>query len=304
MNKLLIVVLIMSIIGNVIGLFYAYKYRKLGYTVSGLQDAVIGAGRVVDDLTDRVESGYKHRLLYLHHSVGQGILDQGGLRDSLLSMGIFVKGATYGDEIGQRTDICDWYPKFTTDIQKLFDFKNHPNRYYRDGRTNDIIMFKSCYPCSYIGSEGATPGSPTDREHTMQNYKAAFEELVKEFRKYPEKLFIYMTYPPLVQPETNPEAAKRARQFNEWLINDYLPKYQKETGLRNFAIFDLFDILANGDNVLRDEFRRPDQRDSHPNDQAYKHAAQRFLEFFKPLWNERESGAGISAKSVRTASNS
>ncbi len=290
MNKLLIVVLVVSIIGNVIGLFFAYKYRKLGYQVSGLRDAVVGAGRVVDDLTDRVESGYSKRMLFLHHSVGQGMLDQGGLRDSLLNMGIFVKGATYGDEIGQQTDICDWNAKFTTDIKKLFDFKNHPNRYYKDGRTNDIIMFKSCFPCSYIESEGTAPGSATSREHTTQNYKAAFAELSKEFRKYPEKLFIYVTYPPLTRSQTYPEGARRGREFNAWLLNEFLPQYQKETGLQNFAIFDLFDVLADEENVLRAEFCPPDVNDSHPNEKAYKIAAVRFLEFFKPLWNKWQAG--------------
>lgn len=297
MNKLLIVILLISIIGNVIGLFFAYKYRKQGYTVSALQDAVIGAGKVVNDLTDRVENGYKHRMLFVHHSVGEGILDQGGLRDSLLNMGIFVKGATYGDEIGQRTDVCDWYPKFKTDIQKLFVFKNHPNQYYKDGRVNDVIMFKSCYPCSKIGSEGTSPGNPNNREYTTENYKAVFEELSKEFRKYPNKLFIYVTYPPLVEPETNPEAAARAREFNAWLMKDYLPRYQSESGMRNFVVFDLFDVLANSNNVLRDEYRRPDQSDSHPNELGYKQGAIRFLEFFRPVWNEwQNSGASASNK--------
>lgn len=290
MNKLLIVVLVVSIIGNVIGLFYAYKYRKLGYQVSGLRDAVVGAGRVVDDLTDRVESGYNKRMLFLHHSVGQGMLDQGGLRDSLLNMGIFVKGATYGDEIGQQTDICDWNAKFTSDINKLFRFKNHPNRYYNDDRSNDIIMFKSCFPCSYIESEGTAPGSATSREHTTYNYKAAFAELSKEFRKYPGRLFIYVTYPPLTRAQTNPDGARRGREFNTWLLNEFLPQYQKETGLENFVIFDLFDILADGDNVLRAEFCPPDVNDSHPNEKAYKIAAARFLEFFKPLWNRWQTG--------------
>ena len=304
MNKLLITVLIISIIGNVIGLFFAYKYRKLGYRVSALQDAVVGAGRVVDQLTDKAEIGYNKRLLFLHHSVGQGILDQGGLRDSLLNMGIFVKGATYGDEIGQQTDICDWYPKFTSGIKQLFEFKNHPNRYYSDGRTNDIIMFKSCYPCSYIDSEGSEPGNPNSREHTMQNYRAVFNELSKELRKYPDKLFIYVTYPPLVPRETNSQAAARAREFNRWLLNDYLPHYRQETGLTNFVCFDLFDVLADSANVLRTEFRRSDDRDSHPNETAYKLAATRFLEFFKPLRNDWESKLRGSATTMTNQTSS
>lgn len=300
MNKVLIVILILSVIGNAVGLFFAYKYRKLGYQMVGLQDQVIGAGRVINDLTDRVESNYSKRMLFVHHSVGQGMLDQGGLRDSLLSMGIFVKGATYGDEIGHNTDICDWTPKFTKEMKKVFEFKNHPNQYYKDGRSNDVIMFKSCYPCSYVESEGSGIGNPVGTEKSLANYRAAFEELALEFRKYPDKLFIYMTYPPLVPIETNPEAAKRARDFNTWLKEDLRPRYQKETGLDNFHVFDLFDVLANDQNVLRDEFRRPDQRDSHPSEVGSKVATQRFIEFFRPVWSNWESR--IDASKARLSS--
>ncbi len=63
--------------------------------------------------------------------------------------------------------------------------------------------------------------------------------------------------------------------------------------MRNFAIFDLFDVLADGENVLRAEFCPPDNQDSHPNEMANKVAAVRFLEFFKPLWNEWQQGTAV-----------
>ncbi len=300
MNKFLIVILIISIVGNVVGLFFAYKYRKLGYRVAALQDAVAGSGRVVSDLTDRIEAGYSKRLLFVHHSVGQGMLDEGGLTDSLLNMGIFVKGATYGDEIGQKTDMCDWLPKFTSNFKKLIEFKNHPDQYYKDGRTNDVIVFKSCYPNSHIESQGSGAGSASSSEKTVQNYKATFSELAAEFRKYPDKLFVYMTYPPLTPLETTPEAATRAREFNNWLLKEFLPNYQRESGLQNFQIFDLFDVLAGEDNVLRRQFRREDERDSHPNTLGSKEATRRFMEFFSPIWKNWQSRVAGSTQSEKS----
>lgn len=289
MNKILIVLLAISIIGNAIGLYYAYRYIKVSRRVEGLNETIVSAGRMVGALTDRLETNYNKRMIFLHHSVGKNILDQGGLRDSLMSMGIFVKGATYGDEIGNRTDICDWTPKFTTDFKRILTFKNHPNQYYTDGRENDIVMFKSCFPNAYVESEGSGSGDPTSPQRTIANYKAAFAELTKEFRKYPNKLFIYLTYPPLAPSETTPEAAMRAREFNAWLQDEYLPQYQKETGLKNFYVFDLFDVFADESNALRKEYLREDVRDSHPNELGSKDAAQKFMTFFRPIWSEWES---------------
>lgn len=296
MNKFVIVILIVSILGNMIGLYFAYKFRKVSYQARTLQSNMNDAGRIISDLTDKAESGFTKRLIFLHHSVGQGLLEQGGLRDSLTNMGIFVKGATYGDDIGQRTDLCDWFPKFSNDFDRILKFKNHPNVYYEDGRRNDVIVFKSCYPNAYVESEGAGSGSPTDPGRTTQNYRAVFENLSKEFRKYPDKLFIYMTYPPLVPAETNLDAAKRAREFNQWLIRDFQPRYHKETGLQNFYVFDLFDVLADKDNFLRSEYRSPSEHDSHPNVSGSREATLKFLEFFHPIWNEWSSKLATSSR--------
>lgn len=284
MNKIIPILLVISVVGNIIGLFFAYQFLTLRRQVNYLQSQLRDASRVVSYLTDLTEQNMPVRMIYLHHSVGKGILYDGGLKDSLAQLGIAAKGATYGDEIGQATDICDWTPKFQTDMQRIFTFKAHPNLYYTDGKTNDVVMFKSCYPNSYIESEGSGAGNATDKKRTTENYRAAFAAIGQEMRKYPEKLFIYMTYPPMAAPETTPEAAKRGREFNAWMINEFQPSYAKETGLGNFVIFDLFDILADSNNVLKDEYRRESPRDSHPNLKGNQEAAHRFMEFFRPVW--------------------
>ncbi|MEW6050269.1 MAG: hypothetical protein AB1644_04305 [Candidatus Zixiibacteriota bacterium] len=284
MNKIIPIILAISIIGNLVGLFFAYQWLTMRRSVNYLQSQVRDASKVINYLTDITELNMPTRMVYLHHSVGKGFLYDGGLRDSLAQLGVAVKGATYGDEVGQNTDMCDWTTKFTADMQRIFMFKAHPNLYYTDGKTNDIVMFKSCYPNSYVESEGSGAGNPTDKKRTTENYKAAFASISKEMQKYPDKLFVYMTYPPMAAPETNPEAAKRGRAFNQWLMGEYLPSYKKETGLDNFVIFDLFDILADSNNVLRDEYRRENPKDSHPNLKGNQEVARRFMEFFKPVW--------------------
>lgn len=288
-NKYLVAILVISILGNMLGMFFLYKYMKSQRQLSRANQQVTETTTAVDDLTGLLDGFYKKRMIFLHHSVGHGILYQGGLRDSLLEMGILVKGATYGDEIGQQTDMCDWLPKFQKDMNRILTFKAHPDKYYQDSTTNDLVMFKSCFPNSDIVAPGSDPGDPTAREKTIANYKAAFNGLKVELTRHSKTLFVYLTAPPLAPDAgTSVEAARRAREFNHWLIGDFLPAYKQESGLNNLVIFDLFDILADPDNFLRKEYRIG-PGDSHPNKVGNQEVARRFMDFFRPVWTAWES---------------
>ncbi len=295
MSKLTIILLALIIVGIVIGLYISYKMIKAQRALASAKMGVENSYIVAEGLLDHLDDIYPVRMVFLHHSVGGGILYKGGLRDSLLKLGVVIRGCTYGDEIGDRTDMNDWLPKFQNDMKRILDFKAHPNKYYEDGKTNDIIMFKSCFPNSRIVSEGEGSGNPTSSEKTIANYKATFENLRTEMVKYPNKVFIYMTAPPNVPAATTPENAQRAREFNVWLINEYLPKFKEETGLNNLFIYDLFNLLAGDDNCLKKEYRWDENtRDSHPNDKAKKDVSENFVKFFKPLLEElknKQAGA-------------
>ncbi len=284
MNKWLILILIISIVGNLIGLFVFQKFLGLKKYTENIKR---GLGNNIEDLTDILDKTYPHKMIFLHHSVGKGILYEGGLRDSLLEMGILVKGATYGDEIGENTDICDWLPKFENNMDRIVSFKAHPDRYYSGDYSNEIVMFKSCFPNSDITGEGSEPGDPYSKEGTIRNYMAVFDRLGEEMMKHGDRLFIYMTPPPLVTEQTSPANAERAIKFNRWLTEEYLPRYKQSSGLDNFYIFDLFHILADEKGFLKQEYRTGKPGDSHPNLDANKIAAKKFMEFFKPLWEEK-----------------
>ena len=286
MNKFILAILFISILFNVIGLFIAYKYYNLNREKNGLYNNLKESETIISNLTDVSEKELTYRLVFLHHSVGKGILEEGKLKDSLIKMGIAVKSLTYGDSIGNLTDVHNWLPKFRKQMDAILKFKNHPNVYYTDERRNDIIMFKSCFPNSDIGSDGSKPGNPLSRNRTLENYKEVFIGLGKEISKYPSKLFIYLTFPPLVPMETTPENAARARSFNDWLINSYLPDYYKNYGVENFVIYDLFGVLSDEDNFLKSEYRRDNPRDSHPNKKAYQVITQDFMAFFRPVFSK------------------
>lgn len=284
MGKPTLLLLIVSIIGLLASLYFFRELRSLKYRFDEKEKALAESITSVNTLTDMMDRKVSHRAVFLHHSVGKGILNQGGLRDSLLDIGILVRGATYGDSVGEETDMCDWAPKFESDIERIFNFKAHPNQYYSDGSSNDIVIFKSCYPNSNIGTADPSSPIPPGRQKTMENYTSYFKSMASVFRKYPNKLFVYMTAPPLAPERTTLENAARARSFNAWLQNEFLPSYQQETGLHNFVIYDLFNVLANDQNLLKEQFRTERPGDSHPNKTGYETAASAFMQFFQPVW--------------------
>ncbi len=283
-KPLLVLAIIAAIVGCGASLYLFKELRSLKYKAGEMEKALEESSASINTLTDMIDRKVAHRAVFLHHSVGRGIMNQGGLRDSMLDMGILVRGATYGDEIGEETDICDWAPKFEKDIDRIFSFKAHPNQYYGDNTQNDIVIFKSCYPNSNIGLADAASKVPAERQKTMDNYTAWFKDIAKVFQKHPTKLFVYLTAPPLAPERTTPENAARARQFNQWLQNEFIPAYQQETGLRNFVVYDLFDQLANPENLLAEQYRTERPGDSHPNVTGYQAAASGFIRFFQPVW--------------------
>ncbi|UCC80210.1 MAG: hypothetical protein JSW64_02285 [Candidatus Zixiibacteriota bacterium] len=288
MSKVLITLLVISIVANMVGLYILYKYYRSGRVIDDLIDSL-------ESMTEILERKCSTRMVFIHHSVGHGILQQGGLRDSLYEMGIFVKGATYGDNIGNKTDIKHWAPKFRDNMELIISFKTHPDKYYDDGTVNDIIMFKSCFPNSDIIEDGSEPGIPGGEIRSLANYRAAFTALKEEFVRHKDRLFIYMTAPPLVPEATTMEAAARARRFNRWLTEEFVPAYYKEdTGLDNFIVFNLFEVLADEDGFLREGYRLGRPGDSHPNEKANKIVAREFMEFFRPVWAAWQENRGIS----------
>jgi hypothetical protein len=155
-----------------------------------------------------------------------------------------------------------------------------PDILYSGDIENDIIMFKPCFPNSDVISEGTAPGNPSAKERTVWNYKAVFEKLSDLFAGSPERLFIYVTAPPLVPGETTAEDAGRAREFNNWVKSEFVDEYKEKTGKNNFYVFDLFDVLADSGNCLKQEYMRS-ETNSHPNAAGSREATARFLKFLR-----------------------
>ncbi len=242
-------------------------------------------------------------LVFIHHSCGRDWLERGGLHDALLAKDYIDErnDIYYGTDLppdparpdslgptpGDRTYMDHWLGWFND------YFEGIRARGTADG-VNRIVMFKSCYPASNVVSEGTQPGDPFSSTNTVANYQAVYRHasgagntythggatyrpLEDVFAANPDTLFIPVTAPPRhygpSDATTDAEAA-RARAFNSWLTDTWLPSYRADNPLHhNVAVFDWFDFLAYPadhaahPNRLRSEYGGG-AGNSHPNTDA------------------------------------
>jgi len=247
-------------------------------------------------------------LLFIHHSTGghlfaeQGKEDGqnciyashpngGGLRKLLQENNYIVHEASYGSLIGDKTDICHWNAKFRDHMDKILVCRNQ-DEFFTDGTKNRIVMFKSCYPNNRIDSDGVEPGNPDSCEQTTANYKAAYQSLLGYFSEQPDTLFVVITAPPLVQPQTGiksmiksilrPERSidkvgRRARNFNNWL-KDVEQGWLKDYTQKNVVVFDYYDILTDYGKSNWSMYPNGPS-DSHPTSEGNAKAAREFVPF-------------------------
>ncbi len=255
------------------------------------------------------------RLLFIHHSCGGQLLadpgekvggakgsgerciyeshpNGGGLRTLLTESGYEVHEASYESIIGGDTDIRHWRTKFTTMMDRIL-VTDRQDVVYDDGRTNHVVVFKSCYPNNDFVGPGEGVGDPDSGVLTVANAKAAYESLLPVFAEHPEVLFVAVTAPPRAEPKLGfgerirswfskePTAADYAREFNEWMAGEdgWLAGY----GLPNVGVFDYYDVLTDGGESNWSCYATGDGSDSHPSGVGNLMAAQTFVPRLKAL---------------------
>ncbi len=213
------------------------------------------------------------RIIFMHHSTGQGLVDQGGVRAAFAGLGYeFWDHGYNGDGLtgpdgvplginwdvpGDNTDPDGWYAIFNQDVT------DPPSNTFSHMLEYDVIIFKSCFPNADIQSE--------DQFETYRSYALSIRDVIDQ---HPDRLFIALTIPPLVPDSTAPEAAARARRWAEYLTSaDYLD------GHPNLAVFDFFNLLADESGFLRAAYRGEDPTDSHPNELANRTIGPLFADF-------------------------
>jgi len=264
-------------------------------------------------------------MLFIHHSCGGQLLagegaekgtsciyethpSGGGLRAMLEEQGYAVHEASYDSEIGHDTDTFDWLPKFSTKMDRLLRVKKQ-DELLPEGETNQIVVFKSCFPNNQFQGEGEEPGNPAGPKLTVANAKASLRALLPLFAKRPETLFVYVTAPPnapkpeklplyrvlsralkgRTEPEWTAQQATWARSFNDWVVapDGWLAEYK----LKNVVVFDYYGVLTGEGKSNLLVYPSGDGSDSHPTAEGNRAAAKAFV----PLLNRAVRRAGLAA---------
>jgi hypothetical protein len=206
-------------------------------------------------------------VIFLHHSTGKNLIEQGGVRELFTEAGFDFWDHDYNfpglrRPDGSETGYSYRIPDDNTDpdgLANIFAQRVHalPLNALSGLLQHEVIVFKSCFPASDITSD-----------EQLEQYKSWYLGIRDVMDQYPDHVFVVMSPPPLNPAATTPEAAARARAFADWLTSDeYLD------GHPNVYTFDFFGYLAEDDstspevNMLKAEYR-PDGEDSHPNQVA------------------------------------
>jgi len=248
------------------------------------------------------------KLIFIHHSTGENWLTDGygNLGRTLDQNNYFVSDTNYGwgpDAIGDRTDIPNWPEWFASAntpsyMNALFNEHEQHASYTRTlsdpGSENQIILFKSCFPNSAL--EG-NPNDPPDPEGWLSvgHAKYVYNEILKYFATRPDKLFIVITAPPLI----DGTYAENARAFNQWLVNDWLR--ENNYSLDNVAVFDFYNVLTSPDAHHRynngqiehiiggQNTSRYPSGDDHPSEAGSQKATEEFVALLNVYYHRWQS---------------
>ena len=137
--------------------------------------------------------------------------------------------------------------------------------------SNDVIIFKHCYPVGDMLEDTGSPDIDSD-EKRLENYILQYNALKEKMHEFPNNKFILWTPAARVKNVTTEEKALRVRKFYEWVINEW-----DEAG-DNIYLWDFYHYETEGDLYLKEE-HASGPNDSHPNQEFSGKMAPLFGQF-------------------------
>jgi len=202
------------------------------------------------------------KVIYLHHSTG-GVIWDGGVQTTI---------EKYNADHGTSYSITHQeFPKSSP-----YGWNNYPYDYWNIWvnhagtsaykkeptlemltKTYDVIVWKHCFPVSNIVADTGSPDI-TSSVKSLENYKLQYNALKEKMHEFPNKRFIVWTGAALVESQTNPAEAERAREFANWVKTTW-----DEPG-DNIYVWDFRELETGGGLYLLPENAKSTS-DSHPN---------------------------------------
>jgi hypothetical protein len=194
--------------------------------------------------------GGDERIILLRHSTGGNLFEQGGVAKWF---------ANYNSENGTSYDISmraypnSPYPwnNYPYDYWNLWvnpkgpANSNNPNIDTLDhlAQNYDVIIWKHCFPGAAVRPDTGSPNVSSSVKR-LENYKLQYRAIRAKLDSFPDTIFIVWTLVPLHRLSTTPEESSRARQFVDWVRNEWLVEDQKPHP--NIFIFDFWSYAAEG----------------------------------------------------------
>jgi hypothetical protein len=225
----------------------------------------------------KVPLSKEYKILFLHHSTGAVIYKGEGSSINIL-----------GKHFSEHFDVADWFEKFNKGKdtayelteqyfpkEKPYGWVNNPYDYYNiwvkhagqqpfmeeptlEMLTKEykMIIFKHCFPVSDIEEDQNNPNIDSDERRT-ENYKLQYQALKQKMLEFPQTKFMVWTGAALLESETTPEKAERARKFFDWVRNEW------DTPGDNMYLWD-FDALETEEGLYLKAENAAAAGDSHP----------------------------------------
>jgi hypothetical protein len=244
-------------------------------------------------------ASFSQSVIFLHHSTGQAVYFEGDVPGWIAN---YNAAHSKNYQVTERSFPNTPYP-----------WNNYPYDYWNlwvnnacDNSDPDIaclsslctnynvIIFKHCFPGADIMEDDGNP-SVSSSYQTLANYKLQYRALRDVLDTYPDNKFIVWTLAPLHRLDTRVERAARARQFVDWVKNEWLTEDGKAHP--NIYIFDFFGYVAesnptppNGQvNCLKYDYEiSHTDFDSHPNILANQTVGPIFAQFIVNTIEEPE----------------
>lgn len=185
--------------------------------------------------------------VFLHHSTGRNIIQEGGLREYVAHLWDHDYNAIGLTDPSGRLLGRSWsIPDDNTYPDGLADLFTDQHAARDSLLAHETAILKSCYPACDIG---------TDLE--LERLKVYYGEVIEAFRAWPNRL-VLCTPPPRHRLATTAAQAARCDALAAWMVGYPCPG--------NVTVFDLHGLLRGADGFLAYGWERShSSSDSHPN---------------------------------------
>ncbi len=141
-----------------------------------------------------------------------------------------------------------------------------------------LIIIKSCYPSSGIGSWGSPSDTLEPDRKTVFNYKWHWRSFIRKMALHPNIFFSVWTNAPMLANRTDYNEASLSDKFSRWAKDTLARGLDPEFGPfpKNVYVFDFFHKLAGADGKLPLHYA-VDSTDNHPNAAATELVAPQFV---------------------------